>query len=46
MEQTALLNAQAVGKTQGLLGVINMDYEQFVGLVDYHSKDEEAVNGQ
>ena len=46
MEQTSLVNAQAVGKTQGLLAVINMDYEQFVGLVADQSEEVEAVYGQ
>jgi hypothetical protein len=33
-EQTAIVNAMAVGKTQALQAIINMDYETFVSEMD------------
>ena len=33
-EQTAIVNAMAVGKTQAMQAVINMDYETFVAEIE------------
>jgi len=34
VEQTAMLNAMAVGQTKALLGVIEMDYETLVSEIE------------